>query len=125
MTSLWAGQLRAPDEDHSKKTHNRDGQLTASRSPEGRVTQVLTGRDHFLRAQGLASTAELASQLWLHRELTAEVRRGFGRGLATVERATPRGAPTSSWSERWGDVYAIEPGDPSSSTPTSRSSVNP
>ena len=111
MTSLWAGQLRAPDEDHSKKTRNRDGQLTASRSPEGRVTQVLTGRDHFLRAQGLASTAELASQLWLHRELTAEIRRGFGRGLATAERATPRGAPTSSWSERWGDVYAIESGD--------------
>lgn len=91
--------------------YNRDGALTASRTPEGRVTHVLTGRDHFFRENNIAPNSDAAAALWTNDHLTADVRRGFGRVLATVQRAAVRTNPVSSWAERWGDVYAVEPGD--------------
>lgn len=92
--------------------YNRDGLLTASCTPEGRVAHVLTGRDHFLRVHGIAPSSAAADELWRHAGLTRDARRGFGRTLATVARATPH--PTGGvfgWGERWGDVYAVRPGD--------------
>lgn len=91
--------------------YNRDGALVASRTPEGVVRHVLTGREHFLRVRGIDPASEAAAALWLHDDLTADVRRGFGRVLATVDRARAHSAATIGWADRWGDVYAVAPDD--------------
>jgi RHS repeat-associated protein len=63
---------------------NRDGQLTGALSPGGVLTQYLYGRDLFLRQYGITD-----DEVAVHQALTAQVRLGFGRLLATVRRARP------------------------------------
>lgn len=62
--------------------YNRDGQLVASLSPEGVLTQYLFGREHFMRRNGLTDEDEVA----IHETLTASERRAFGRLIAVVRR---------------------------------------
>jgi RHS repeat-associated protein len=63
---------------------NRDGQLTGALSPGGVLTQYLYGRDLFLRQHDITD-----DDVAVHQDLTAQVRLGFGRLLATVRRARP------------------------------------
>ncbi len=105
------GPGHAPRQVVWRYRYNRDGALIASRTPEGVVRHVLTGRDHFLCAYGVATADPSAEALWQRAALTADERRGFGRVLATVERAAPHVAVSFGWADRWGDVYAVEPGD--------------
>ncbi len=93
----------------SRYRYNRDGSLVATLTPEGVITQSLFGRDAFVRRFGAADDADLR----LHDELSMEVRHGFGRLLATVERGSylntaslvfPRG--------EWGDMFPDILGDP-------------
>ncbi len=92
--------------------YNRDGHLVASRSPDGVVVHHLTGRDHFCHVHGIDPDPPGAEDgLWRHDALTAAVRRGFARVLATVRRARLHASPRFTWSERWGDVYRADPDD--------------
>lgn len=92
--------------------YNADGNLVASRSPEGVVKHVLTGREHFYRLHGIDPAIPGADdELWRNADLTADARRGFGRVLATVERAQHHAATSFSWSDRWGDIYQADPDD--------------
>lgn len=92
--------------------YNRDGQLVASRSPEGVVTHLLTGRDHFYRRHRVdPNEPDAEESLWRLDALTAAERRGFARVLSTVQRARRHAATAFDWSDRWGDVYAAAPDD--------------
>jgi RHS repeat-associated protein len=88
--------------------YTRDGALVATRTPEGIVTQAVTGRDAFLRTHGITDEDEV----WRHRALTAEVRRGFGRVLTTIDRAAPRDPASGvGWDDRFGDPWHPTPDD--------------
>ena len=120
--NAWGGLLRK-EETHrqggAKGTrvvwryrYNRDGQLVASRSPEGVVTHVLTGRDHFYRVHNIDPNVPGDEDgLWRRDALTADVRRGFGRVLATVNRARHHTATSFDWNDRWGDTYQVDAAD--------------
>ena len=63
--------------------YNRDGQLVASLSPEGVLTQYLFGRDLFLREHQITDEDSVAT----HPALTQQIRQGFGRLQVAVRRA--------------------------------------
>ena len=100
---------RAPLRAIWRHRYNSDGVLIASRTPEGVVTHTLTGRDHFLKVHNIEPQDE--HLLWQHEEMTADVRRGFGKILASVRRATLNSGGSVEWNERWGDVYTVDPSD--------------
>jgi YD repeat-containing protein len=90
--------------------YNVDGELTASLSPEGVLTQYLYGREVFLRRHG-ATDAAVAG----HDSLTAAERMAFGRVIAVVRRATritfPPAGGQRVWAEGLPDVFAVDPDD--------------
>jgi RHS repeat-associated protein len=61
--------------------YNRDGNVIASLSPEGVLTQRLFGRDHFVLKNGLTPNGEISTDT-----LNWHERQAFGRILATVQR---------------------------------------
>ena len=82
--------------------YNRDGELTATLSPEGVVTQHLFGRADFLQLNGIVDEDEVAT----HDALTAVERLAFGRQLATVRRGRYYSfAELSLAQAAWGDVF--------------------
>ncbi len=92
--------------------YNRDGQLIASRSPEGVVTHVLTAREHFYRVHDVDTNEPGAEErLWNDSRLTADARRSFGQVLAEVNRARHRPGTEFDWNDRWGDVYQVDADD--------------
>ncbi|HUQ01541.1 MAG TPA: RHS repeat-associated core domain-containing protein [Kofleriaceae bacterium] len=119
----WGGLLRK-EETHTvnggrggervvwRYRYNRDGQLIASRSPEGVVSHVLTAREHFYRVNNVDTNDPGAEDLlWNDPQLTADVRRSFGQVLATVNRARHRPGTEFDWNGRWGDVYQADADD--------------
>ena len=82
--------------------YNRDGELTATLSPEGVVTQHLFGRADFLQRNGIVDEDEVAT----HDALTALERLAFGRQLTTVRRGRYYSFAEFSLAQAaWGDVF--------------------
>ena len=93
----------------SRYRYNRDGSLVATLTSEGVVTQSLFGRDAFVRRFGVADDADLR----LHDELSMEVRQGFGRLLATVERGSYMNTVSLAFPRgEWGDIFPDILADP-------------
>lgn len=93
--------------------YSRDGELTATLSPEGVVTQHLFGRADFVQRNGIEDEDEVGT----HDALTAHERLAFGRQLATVRRGRYYTfAELSLARAAWGDVFpdvfgATDPAD--------------
>lgn len=86
--------------------YNRDGELTATLSPEGVVTQHLFGRADFIRRNGIEDEDDVAT----HDALTALDRLAFGRQLATVRRGryytlAELALPQVGWGDVFPDIY--------------------
>jgi len=105
-----AGRLRFLQWRHR---YNRDGELTATLSPEGVVTQHLFGRADFVQRSGIEDDDQVAT----HDALTAQERLAFGRQLATVRRGRYYTFVELSLAQAaWGDVFpdvfgATDPAD--------------
>jgi RHS repeat-associated protein len=85
---------------HSR--YNRDGNLVATLTPEGTLSQYLYGRDLFMRLHPNLDEAEFSSAA----EVTEEVRRGFGRVQAVVRRSQPvRSGNLNLNRGIWGDIF--------------------
>ncbi len=83
--------------------YNRDGNVVASLSPEGVLTQHLYGRDYFIRQHGLTPNGEIRTDLLTWRE-----RQAFGRVRATVLRDGDAGFQTFNLTQGiWGDFPDI------------------
>ncbi|WP_458208671.1 RHS repeat domain-containing protein [Haladaptatus sp. NG-SE-30] len=104
--------------------YNRDGQLVASMSPEGVVTQHLYGREAFLRREAITDTAE--NEIGSHENLTAEERLGFGRLLVTVRRGRYFDFPELNTTQgMWGDLFPDILTEPSPSDIISKFTYEP
>jgi len=82
--------------------YNRDGNLVASLSPEGVITQFLYGREYFLRRHGIENEDEITA----NDNLTIEERQSFTRVLASVRRAKYFTLLDLNLArEVWGDIF--------------------
>lgn len=87
--------------------YNRDGNVVASLSPEGVLTQTLYGRDYFIRQHPLTPNGEVPTD-----PLTWRERQAFGRVLATVRRGGYASFSSFTLTQGiWGDFPDIA-GDP-------------
>lgn len=83
--------------------YNRDGNVVASLSPEGVLTQHLFGRDYFVRQHGLTANGDVRTDL-----LTWKERQAFGRILTTVRRGGYASFGSFALTQRrWGDFPDI------------------
>jgi RHS repeat-associated protein len=84
--------------------YNRDGQLTASLSPMGVLTQQLYGREFFMRRNNITDEDEISA----HENLTPQERQGFGRLLTTLRRGRQLGFQELNLAQGvWGDFPDI------------------
>ncbi|MGW3728911.1 DUF6531 domain-containing protein, partial [Streptomyces sp. NPDC000851] len=84
--------------------YNRDGNLIASLSAEGSVTQYIYGRDEFVRRH--AVPPQQAEDLRGHEALTLQERLAFGNLLSLVRRAQRHDLTTLDLTGGiWGDIY--------------------
>jgi RHS repeat-associated protein len=84
--------------------YNRDGQLTASLSPLGVLTQQLYGREFFMRRNNITDEDEISA----HENLTPQERQGFGRLLTTLRRGRQLGFQELNLAQGvWGDFPDI------------------